>query len=147
MILLLVPVTALGEVVESESAAEEQTGTIVVTIDALRNCDGNIRVALWASENGFLRDPDSAFRRVMSVIEGETVEFVFTDIPFGEYAVSAFHDENEDGNHNKNFLGKPTEGYCISNGARGGLFGPPGFDDASFTLETEELILPMRMGY
>ncbi len=148
LVLLLVPVTVFGAVVESESGTEEQTGTIVVTIEALRNCDGNVRVALWASEDGFLRDPDTAYRKDMSVIEGETVELVFTDLPFGEYAVSAFHDENGDGTNNRNFFGKPTEGYCISNGVRGSMLsGPPGFDDAGFTLETEELILPMEMEY
>jgi uncharacterized protein (DUF2141 family) len=102
---------------------------------------------LWASEDGFLRDPDSAVRTMMSVIEGESVEFVFPDLPFGEYAISAVHDEDGNGNMNRNLFGKPTEGYCISNGVRGGMSGPPGFDDASFTLETEELILPMEMGY
>lgn len=147
MILLLVPVTVLGETGESESGMEEQTGTIVVTIDALRNCDGNIRVALWASEDGFLRDPDSALRIMMSLVEGESIQFVFTDLPFGEYVISAVHDEDENGNMNRNLFGKPTEGYCISNGVRGGMSGPPEFDDASFILETEELILPMEMGY
>ncbi len=147
MMLLLLPVTVFGQAVESESGTEEQTGSIVVTIEALRNCDGNVRVVLWESEDGFLRDQESAYRRVMSVIEGETVEFVFTDLPFGDYAVSAFHDENGDGTNNRNFFGKPTEGYCISNGVRGGMSGPPGFDDASFILETEELLLHMEMGY
>lgn len=145
--LLLVPVTVFGEVAESESGSEEQTGTIVVIINDLRNCDGNIRVALWASEDGFLRDPDSAFRTVMSVIEGETVQFAFADLPLGEYAVSALHDENGDGSQNKNLFGKPTEGYCISNGVRGGIFGPPGFEDASLFLETEELTVPLEMEY
>ena len=147
MILLLVPMTILGENGESESATEEQTGTIVVTIDGLRNCDGNIRVMLRASEDGFLRDPDSALRTVMSIIEGESVEFVFPDLPFGEYAISAVHDEDGNGNMNRNLFGKPTEGYCISNGVRGGMSGPPGFDDASFILETEELVLSMEMEY
>lgn len=146
-ILLLVPVTVFGQVAESESGTEEQTGTIAVTIEALRNCDGNVRVLLWASEDGFLRDPDSAYRRVISVIEGETVEFVFTDLPYGDYAVSAFHDENGDGTNNRNLFGKPKEGYCISNGVRGGMSGPPGFDDAGFILETGELAVTMEMGY
>ncbi len=146
--LLLVSVSVFGQVVESESGTEEQTGTIVVTIEELRNSDGNVRVALWASEDGFLRDQDSAFRRVLSVIEGETVEFVFTDLPFGEYAVSAFHDENGDGENNRNLFGKPTEGYCVSNGVRGSMLsGPPEFDDACIILETEELTVTMEMGY
>lgn len=147
LLLFLVPVTVFGEVVESESAAEEQNGTIVITIEALRNVDGNIRVVLWASEYGFLREPDNAYKRVMSVIEGEAVEFVFADLPFGEYAISAFHDENGDGTNNKNLFGKPTEGYCISNGVRGGMSGPPGFDDACFILETDELEITLEMEY
>lgn len=147
LVLLLVPVTVFGQIVESESTAEEQTGTIVVTIEELRNSDGNARVALWSSEEGFLREPDNSYRRDISVIEGETVVFVFADLPFGEYAISVFHDENADGTNNRNFFGKPTEGYCISNGVRGGISGPPGFDDACFILETEELAVTLEMEY
>lgn len=147
VILLLAPVTALGEEGETESDTVEQTGTIVVSVESLRNCDGYVRVELWASEDGFPRDQEKAFRRVMSAIEGECVEFVFADLTFGEYAVSALHDENGDGKMNMNLFG-PEEGYCISNGVRGSIFsGAPGFDDASFILEDEELMLPMEMGY
>lgn len=142
MALLLMPVTVYGEAGE-----EIQTGTITLTIEGLRNSDGSVRLALWASEDNFLKDMDCAFRSEMSTIEGESVQFVFADLPFGEYAVSSFHDENGDGEHNKNFLGHPTEGYSISNGVRGGMSGPPDYDDACFILETEELSLTMEMGY
>lgn len=140
--LLLMPVTVFGEAGE-----EIQTGTITITIEGLRNSDGSVRLLLWGSEDGFLREPDSALRSEMSIIEGESVQFVFADLPFGEYAVSSFHDENGDGENNKNFFGKPTEGYSISNGVRGGMSGPPDYDDACFILEAEELSLSMEMGY
>jgi len=60
LVLLSVPVTVLGEDVEFESVAEEETGTLVVTIEDLRNCDGNVRVELWASEDVF---PHRFYRR------------------------------------------------------------------------------------
>ena len=147
LVLLLAPLSVFAEEGEPESNPEELTGSIVVSIEALRNCDGYVRVELWASEDGFPRDQEKAFRRVLSVIEGESVQFVFDDLTFGEYAVTALHDENEDGKMNMNLFG-PKEGYSISNGVRGSIFsGAPGFDDAHFILETEEMILHMEMGY
>lgn len=146
-ILLLAPATVLSETGEPEYGAEEETGTIIVTIEGLRNCEGHLRVELWASEDGFPRDQEKALLRVVSIIDGESVQFVFDDLPFGEYAVSALHDEDENGKMNMNLFG-PAEGYCISNGVRGGIFsGAPEFDDAGFLLETEELMLPIEMGY
>jgi len=146
-ILLLAPAAVLSETGESEHGTEQETGTVIVTIEGLRNCEGRLRVELWASEDGFPRDQEKALLRVVSIIDGESVQFIFDDLPFGEYAVSALHDEDENGKMNMNLFG-PAEGYCISNGVRGGILsGAPGFDDASFALEGEEMILSIEMGY
>lgn len=56
---------------------------------------------------------------------------VFSRIPAGVYGISAFHDENENGKLDTNFIGIPSEDYCTSRNARG-VFGPPSFDDAKF---------------
>jgi uncharacterized protein (DUF2141 family) len=57
---------------------------------------------------------------------------VFNKVHAGTYGLSAFHDQNENGKLDTNFLGMPIEDYCASNNARG-VFGPPSFDDAKFT--------------
>ena len=39
----------------------------------------------------------------------------FTNIPFGEYAICVFHDENENGFIDTNFMGMPKEHVAASN--------------------------------
>ena len=58
----------------------------------------------------------------------------FEDIPEGTYAVSIFHDENDNGKMDTNFLGIPSEDYGCSNDASGFL-GPPKWEDAKFQLK------------
>ena len=44
---------------------------------------------------------------------------MFPGIPFGKYAVNAWHDENKNGKFDTRFSVIPLEGYGISNGTRG----------------------------
>ncbi len=49
----------------------------------------------------------------------------------GSYAVSAFHDENNNDEIDRSFSGIPSEKYGFSNDARG-VFGPPDLEDQLF---------------
>lgn len=57
-------------------------------------------------------------------------DFVFEDLPAGDYAIKVFQDEDGDQVLDIGFFG-PEEAYGFSNGARG-LFGPPPWEEASF---------------
>ncbi|MCH9852515.1 MAG: DUF2141 domain-containing protein [Alphaproteobacteria bacterium] len=59
-------------------------------------------------------------------------------LPDGIYAISAFHDLNDDGELNRNLVGLPTEPYGFSNDARG-TFGPAKFADAQFTITADKI--------
>jgi uncharacterized protein (DUF2141 family) len=55
------------------------------------------------------------------------------DIPPGEYAISAFHDANDNKKMDTNLFGIPKEPIGISNNATG-FMGPPKYNDAKFTV-------------
>ena len=59
-----------------------------------------------------------------------SVEFIFTGLPAGSYAVAVYHDENGNEELDTNLLGIPREGFAFSGDARG-FAGPPSFDDAA----------------
>ena len=59
---------------------------------------------------------------------------LFADLPKGDYAVTAFLDENSNNKLDSNLFGIPTELYGFSRNARG-LAGPPSFADAAFRVE------------
>ena len=52
----------------------------------------------------------------------------------GQYAISAFHDVNDNKELDTNWMGIPKEKYGFSNNARG-FMGPPSFEDAAITVE------------
>jgi uncharacterized protein (DUF2141 family) len=58
----------------------------------------------------------------------------FDKLPAGEYAVSLFHDENDNKVLDKNFIGIPKEGIGTSNDAKGS-FGSSKFEDAKFAVK------------
>mgnify|MGYP000022809372 CR=1 FL=1 len=51
--------------------------------------------------------------------------FLFTDLPFGKYAIRAFHDANNNGKLDIGLFGQPIEGWGVSNDARGFMSAPP----------------------
>jgi uncharacterized protein (DUF2141 family) len=64
----------------------------------------------------------------------------------GTYAISAFHDENNDKKVNSNFIGIPKEGIGVSNNAKGS-FGPPKFDDAKFEFTQSDQSVGISLNY
>ncbi len=102
--------TALVFVAGPASAAR-----IIVTIDGLKNAQGNVFIGLYASPAKFLQgNQTDAQRRVKASTAPVTV--MFDNLPAGTYAVGAFHDENANDHLDTNVLGLPTEGYALSNG-------------------------------
>lgn len=111
---------------------------LVVRIEGVRSADGDIRVAVHRRTAG-VDFPDSA--GVVKAAKRPAArggDFLLPDLPPGDYAIAAFHDADRDGGLDTNLLGMPTEGFGFSNDARG-IFGPPGFDAAAFTIGAGEV--------
>ncbi len=62
-----------------------------------------------------------------------TNEAVFSDVPAGIYGLAAFHDENDNVEFDKNFVGYPQEGFGFGNDAPVFL-GPPNFSETTLTV-------------
>jgi uncharacterized protein (DUF2141 family) len=60
----------------------------------------------------------------------------FSDLPAGTYAISVFHDENDDGVLNSNFVGMPREGYGFSNNYTYAMH-PASFEESHFTVDDQ----------
>ncbi|MFP2996679.1 DUF2141 domain-containing protein [Spongiivirga sp. MCCC 1A20706] len=114
----------------SLSFAQEQ-GTIMVTVSNASSDEGKILVGLYKSEDSFLK---KTFKGTSAKTVDGKCEVLFENIPFGEYAVSIFHDENDNNRLDTNFMGIPKEDNACSNQAKG-FMGPPKYKDAKFTLD------------
>ena len=104
---------------------------------------GKLMVALLQSASDFEQDGD-AFRRARISPRNGKATAIFSDLPYGSYAVKAFHDENGNGILDTNFIGFPTEGFGFSNDAMG-RFGPPSFEQAKFEIASERLSIAIHL--
>lgn len=96
--------------------------------------NGTVIAMLFNSGSTFvdLRDP----LRVVTLPSGGTSTGRITDLEGGEYALVVYHDENDNGRLDKNFIGIPSEPLGFSN--RYWPQGPPTFARAAFTLSAFE---------
>lgn len=117
------------------SGAQSGYSLTVQVKDADSN-NGKMMIAIYNSESDFL---DKTYMGTQSDITNNSCEVTFENIPEGIYAVSIFHDENDNDKLDSNFIGIPKEDYGCSNDAKG-FMGPPKWKDAKFELKSDKTI-------
>lgn len=121
-------------------------GDVVVTVQALQNDQGKVACAIYSTEYASTFPGLEATQRMFVPIKDKTATCRFSDLRNGLYAVAAFHDENDNGKLDVNWLGIPVEGSGASNGAKG-YMGPPKFADAQFQYSGGKHELKVEMEY
>ena len=114
-----------------------------IEIEGVRSNEGHVNVLVWTKGDGFPSDADKALHRFTTGASTETIRFVVEDLPPGRYSVSAIHDENANGDLDRNFLGMPSEGAAIS-GDGMGFFGPRPFEETLVDVGDDPIRLEMR---
>ena len=89
------------------------TGTIIVKITGLRSGKGQVRIAVFNSSETWLGEHPVYSSTIK--VGGQTVTWRINDVPYGDYGIAAFHDENSNGKMDKNLVGVPKEPYGFSN--------------------------------
>ena len=126
-----------------EKAETIRHGNFKLRIVDIESNDGVIDVALSNSRNNY-ESREVAFRGITLSIKDNVAEHVFENIPFGEYAIKVYHDEDNDGELDTNFLGIPSEDYGFSNNASGS-FGPADYEDAKFIFAQDNMIIKISL--
>ncbi len=124
-------------------APAARAATVRVTVTGIRNDHGHVVVAICTRAE-FLH-PSCAYNARAAAHPGQ-LTLSITGVPAGTYAAQAFHDENDNGTIDRNFLGLPEEGMGFSHDAPM-HFGPPQFDIAAFTLGTADAVLSFKLRY
>ena len=128
----------------STARASEGDAEIVATASGLRSTSGVVRFALYARDGEWLsRDTVAS---CVAHVHGDDARCSLGEHAAGTYAIAVLHDEDGDGDMDRDFIGIPQEGYGFSSGARPG-FGPPSFDDAAFEHGTDRTIVPVQARY
>ncbi|MEQ8580032.1 MAG: DUF2141 domain-containing protein [Balneola sp.] len=100
-------------------------------IEGIEELKGEIRIAMFDSKEKYTKDPIHA---IVLPVDSTTIIWTQEMLPYGEYAIAVYHDKNENGKIDTNFLGIPKEEYGFSNNARG-RFGPASWEDSKFIIE------------
>ncbi len=118
-----------------------QAARVTLTVDGIRSTEGFIMAELFDGPASFLKNFLNGQR---TAARTPSVTLVFENVAPGRYAMSAFHDRNNNGKLDKGAFGIPQEPFGFSRDARG-LMGPPSFDDASFDVPAEGISVVIHL--
>jgi len=115
------------------ASAGSAQSTLTVEVELNRPKDGGVvRIALCPSVEAY--EKEKGCRVASGKADGDIVRITVADLPEGRYAIKAFHDLNESGSMDLNWVGIPKEPYGFSNNAMGTM-GPPKFEQAAFPVK------------
>lgn len=129
-------ITATAALLLALGANAEETlstqGVMEIAVTNIEHKRGTLYVAVYDSPDHWLDANTQAkpFREAsLPVSSTEGMLIAVTDLPPGNYAVSLFHDLDEDAKLDTNFIGYPKEPFGFS--APMSTFGPPKFEEAA----------------
>lgn len=116
-----------------EAQPDELEGTVMIRVTGASNSQGMMMIAVYGASEAFNRKEQASQLNSVHIEEGIASWVVERDALPERLAVAAYHDEDNNGELNRNGFGIPTESYGYSRGARG-LTGPPSFEEAVIEL-------------
>lgn len=106
---------------------------IVVEVSNFRNNKGVCRACLFNSAGSF-NGQGKPVQCVQVGVQGNRTSLEFANVAAGTYAVSVFHDANNNNQFDRNFLGIPREGYGASKNELP-FASAPSFDENKFVVQ------------
>ncbi|MEL6186056.1 MAG: DUF2141 domain-containing protein [Myxococcota bacterium] len=105
--------------------------TVRFEVTGFDNTKGRARCGLFV-EKGWGEEGKNVSGVDAEIVDGKAV-CTFPEVKPGRYGAIVYHDKNGNEKMDRNFLGIPSESYCFSQNAQGGM-GVPKFAAASFAV-------------
>ena len=127
---------------QADNAAVETTttGTTITVTVPVQSTDGKVIFGLYDEATFMKTGPLVGLHS--AIVDGKAT-VTFTDVAPGIYAISLFHDKNNNNQMDFEPNGMPKEMYGVSNNVMS--YGPPLWSDAKFEVGTEPLEMEIRM--
>lgn len=122
-------------------AQTEENPEISVSVENIKEDKGTIIFGVYSEKTFMKAAPE--FRAQSEIVNG-MASVTFKDLPPGTYAISCFHDENNNSQMDFEPTGIPLESYGISNN-KVNIFGPPIWEDSKFELRNESLSIVIKL--
>jgi uncharacterized protein (DUF2141 family) len=119
---------------------------INVVVEGLRSAHGDIVVEIYPDDAKRFLARKAQVNSIHVKLESRTAAVCLPVPKPGGYAVAIFHDENGDGEFNRNVLGIPSEGFGLSNNPTIHLR-MPSFQAVRFEAGDGETTLHVRLHY
>lgn len=116
-----------------------RSGTLVVEVSNVEEPAGMVWVGLYDAPDHFL-DKEKALLKGVRIQARGTLSVSLRELPFGRYAVAVFHDRNNNGVLDQNFLGIPKEPFAFSRPTPS-RWRLPRFEEVAFTFGEEKQVL------
>ena len=114
--------------------AKTNTSNLIIHITGFENSNGVAKVALVNSNKNY--NSETPFKGYdLNIINNQAIKTI--TLPYGEYAVKVYHDENGNDELDTRMFGIPKERYGFSNNVKG-AFGPPEYEEVRFNLDSPE---------
>ena len=130
--------------------ATTDTGTLTITVTHIAQPKGVIRLALYNSADSYSKAGKSgstAYKTATGEIaKGGISTIIFNKLPYGDYAIKLFQDEDNSGKFKTGMFGIPKEGFgfsqnpAVKNGA-------PAYDKVVFTFNAQNTDQTITLQY
>jgi len=129
-------------------ADSPKSGTIIVEIEDFGNEKGIVFSHLYSEQLAefFPTKSSKSLQKRIGKVDNLSAKIVFENIPFGTYALTVHHDEDENKRMNRNFIGYPTEGFGLSNNPTIFL-SVPDFDECKFELCKDTIVVKIKLKF
>lgn len=124
----------------------QRNASLEIMVKGLRNQDGRLNISLFNKSEGFPEKIDNAICLNAITTSEFGGSFYFRNLSPGTYAFAILHDENMDGEMNKNFIGIPNEGFAFSDNYKPKTRAPK-FSDAQITVHSGENHTEVKLIY
>ncbi len=104
-------------------------GQLKLEVENIQQPEGIIWVGIYQQDNYLVKE--QAIIKGVNVTQTGKLEVVIDSLPYATYAIALFHDINENGELDRNFLGIPSEPYAFSAPPRS-KWRLPRFDEIAF---------------
>lgn len=138
-------IIASGSLIVSTARAEAAS-TLTAEVGGLRNRNGQLCFSVFSSSQGFPTNGDNAVQTKCVKVTASPIKVAFKQLSPGRYAIAVLHDENNDRQANRNFLGLPTEGFGFSRNPTI-VASPPKFSESAVSVAGQNITTQIQLRY
>jgi len=133
----------MSKAVQGDLPTEKKdVGNIRLMVKGFKNTLGVAHVFLYdVSDRDDVYSTPSVYIDGESTLSGEQIDYEFSDVPFGEYAIKVYHDENNNGRFDTGPQGEAL-GFSENIPAASGL---KNIAKAKFSFHTSKIIVNVQL--